>query len=895
YTLGASGGGGTDVRIGGTALGDRIIVAGGGGGAGYNNTAPAQSGGDGGGLNGAGGIAPSYPTRVGQGGTQTAGGARGNYSADNNTDGSLGQGGQGGDGAAGGGGGGGGYYGGGGGCIGGQMSGGGGGGSGYIGGVTNGTTAQATQTGFIANPITDGNGFVRITIISGGGGNGDVYDGNDLAIFNLLSPFNDPNTTCAPDEVSAEIELTNLGENDYDFSVNNAIVSYEIIDPRQEIHRGNITINADTLASGEALGVELMPNLPLYAGTYTIKAWVTSALDDFSCDDTLITTFTSQKIGLPIQEDFSNGIPKEFTSTSVLGNSVWENWSDASSTVQPDFGTAMIRFNGTYGERSRLSTVQMDLYQASDPYMEFYYYHDALTSASDYSNMQVIVTVNGVDTTLETIYLRDPQGRHGWTPYRYSLTRFTTIANACILIQFEALSKNSGAVQYIDFVEISSAPDATVSRIIVSPEPTVCSRTNRNISVEIRTTTSQAITFDNATELKLEINGVLQQSVSLAGIELQGSIPRVFSMVPNFTIPVGTTSMKAYFSKPVDNMAANDTAKRVIDISPSLGVLIHNISEQSTNLAQAGFENPQEITLTNTGNMELSNIGLIMKVRETPTSPPFFTAKQVYTQTLAVGATAEITFNEAYTVPWADRYQVEVLAYLICDSATVNHTASIQEYVNMTDLSIEAITNPVQGVKDVTGDAIRVSLRIKNKNTGKAYNEGDAKVGIMIKNESGNLIGAVALEELPAMNGGEEISYTFTEMYVVPSLVSSYHLIVYLNSEGDNYPKNDTVDMPRETNYVGILDRTNVSFTMEQNIPNPAKENTLINYSVPQDGEIVFHVYSVSGQLLYTQKENVSFGDHQIELDLSDYAAGIYFYSMEYKGQRLVKRMSIKH
>jgi hypothetical protein len=53
-------------------------------------------------------------------------------------------------------------------------------------------------------------------------------------------------------------------------------------------------------------------------------------------------------------------------------------------------------------------------------------------------------------------------------------------------------------------------------------------------------------------------------------------------------------------------------------------------------------------------------------------------------------------------------------------------------------------------------------------------------------------------------------------------------------------------------------------------------------------------VYSVSGQLLYTKQEDVSFGSHQIELNLSDYAAGIYFYTMQYNGQRLVKRMSIK-
>src|SRR5690606_31966668 len=75
-----SGGGASDIRIGGNALTNRIIVAGGGGAAGYqecNGTANAISGGHGGGLSGGTPIAASYANRIGQGGTQTAGGAGG--------------------------------------------------------------------------------------------------------------------------------------------------------------------------------------------------------------------------------------------------------------------------------------------------------------------------------------------------------------------------------------------------------------------------------------------------------------------------------------------------------------------------------------------------------------------------------------------------------------------------------------------------------------------------------------------------------------------------------------------------------------------------------------------------------------------------------------------------
>src|SRR5690606_25028833 len=75
-----SGGGASDIRIGGNALTDRQIVAGGGGAAGYqecNGSPNVITGGHGGGLTGGSPIPANYVNRIGHGGTQTAGGAAG--------------------------------------------------------------------------------------------------------------------------------------------------------------------------------------------------------------------------------------------------------------------------------------------------------------------------------------------------------------------------------------------------------------------------------------------------------------------------------------------------------------------------------------------------------------------------------------------------------------------------------------------------------------------------------------------------------------------------------------------------------------------------------------------------------------------------------------------------
>ena len=136
-----SGGGASDIRVGGTTLAHRVLVAGGGGGAEYS--ACNGAGGDGGGLNGLNGSEGVANPQNGKGGTQSAGGAGGTGGYSGNS-GSLGQGG-----AYGGhpqghsGGGGGGYYGGGG----SSEDGHGGGGSSYVGGVTAGSTTAGLKTG----------------------------------------------------------------------------------------------------------------------------------------------------------------------------------------------------------------------------------------------------------------------------------------------------------------------------------------------------------------------------------------------------------------------------------------------------------------------------------------------------------------------------------------------------------------------------------------------------------------------------------------------------------------------------------------------------------------------------------------------------------------------------
>ncbi len=81
-------------------------------------------------------------------------------------------------------------------------------------------------------------------------------------------------------------------------------------------------------------------------------------------------------------------------------------------------------------------------------------------------------------------------------------------------------------------------------------------------------------------------------------------------------------------------------------------------------------------------------------------------------------------------------------------------------------------------------------------------------------------------------------------------------------------------------------------FVLDQNFPNPFNPSTTINYSIPEDGKVVVKVFDVLGRELATLVNDViSAGAHSVLWNASNYASGIYFYSVTFKNQTLYKKM----
>jgi hypothetical protein len=91
---------------------------------------------------------------------------------------------------------------------------------------------------------------------------------------------------------------------------------------------------------------------------------------------------------------------------------------------------------------------------------------------------------------------------------------------------------------------------------------------------------------------------------------------------------------------------------------------------------------------------------------------------------------------------------------------------------------------------------------------------------------------------------------------------------------------------------VGIVAK---EFALDQNYPNPFNPTTSVSFSLAEPGRAVVKVYNVVGQeiaVLFDQEAEAG-RLYQVAFDASQLTTGVYLYTLESGGQRMVRRMAL--
>ena len=91
----------------------------------------------------------------------------------------------------------------------------------------------------------------------------------------------------------------------------------------------------------------------------------------------------------------------------------------------------------------------------------------------------------------------------------------------------------------------------------------------------------------------------------------------------------------------------------------------------------------------------------------------------------------------------------------------------------------------------------------------------------------------------------------------------------------------------------GINDKEEYGFRLISCQPNPAKESTAILFKAPKAGELTYRLIDSHGRMLEQRKVHANLGENHITQATQNLEAGIYFYSLEWKGVQKTGRIVV--
>ncbi|MGB1932111.1 MAG: T9SS type A sorting domain-containing protein [Flavobacteriales bacterium] len=154
----------------------------------------------------------------------------------------------------------------------------------------------------------------------------------------------------------------------------------------------------------------------------------------------------------------------------------------------------------------------------------------------------------------------------------------------------------------------------------------------------------------------------------------------------------------------------------------------------------------------------------------------------------------------------------------------------------------------------------------------------------------GNDIACVTLFGTPGVDelGTHDISLII-DGWINVSIIGTVSLYDQL---GD-YETIDGYRLVVQSEMVSIDENYNLSFSVSQNSPNPFSNRTSIEFNSTTEGEYLFSVVNLLGEVQDHRIINANYGSNKIDVDASALSSGIYFYTLSNAQGMITKKMII--
>ncbi|MBO7625300.1 MAG: T9SS type A sorting domain-containing protein, partial [Bacteroidales bacterium] len=426
-------------------------------------------------------------------------------------------------------------------------------------------------------------------------------------------------------------------------------------------------------------------------------------------------------------------------------------------------------------------------------------------------------------------------------------------------------------------------------RTKVHPQVMVWNRSN----VKLDSLGITALVYDNVGALYDSITEVLPR------LGIGASLPYTFTScyrVPNapgkYTLRVRLELPEGDVS-PKDNEIQNQFRSRVRPDTIDVAVteLLYPVAMEALT---GHTEVKPQVRVWNRSNLELEDLELTALVYDS--AGALLDSLSGVIPEIGVDSQTVFQFSAAYRVPNADGTYTLLVRLKAPEGDTCPANNEIRRLLlskrnHAVDLQLLAVSLYDTGVLK-GGSWVRPKVRVANP----LPNTEVERVKMFVDVYDSSRVLAALSGVVARIGMSDTVELVLADTFQVPDYTGSFWLKAYLQADSSETDcSNDTLLAEfRCQSTDAVREVVKSDWQLGQNIPNPASGQTLIPVTLPKEGALQLSLFSAEGRLLRRETVEAQPGENRLSMDVSGLAAGLYFYSVEYNGERQVRKMTVR-
>jgi hypothetical protein len=148
-----------------------------------------------------------------------------------------------------------------------------------------------------------------------------------------------------------------------------------------------------------------------------------------------------------------------------------------------------------------------------------------------------------------------------------------------------------------------------------------------------------------------------------------------------------------------------------------------------------------------------------------------------------------------------------------------------------------------------------------------------------------------------SLNGKDFFTLGFVKGNGTTTSPKSYSFLDSPGNSGEYFYRLKQLDFDGTSSYSEIVTADFIlnSFGLSQNYPNPFNPETVISFSIPDEGYLNLKIYNILGEQVDILSDGlVSSGSYSIKWNASSFTSGVYFYKLDFESNLGLKISEVK-